>query len=355
MPRLTNKLPSYRRHKWSGRAVVTIAGRDHYLGMWNSPESRAEYDRLIAEWAANGRGRPARQPEAVPCDPSVVEVIAAFMKHAATHYRGADGAASQELENLKDAARPLKRLYGPAPARSFGPLALRALREDLIGSGLARSTINARINRVRRIFRWAVSDELIPPSVDHALGAVAGLQRGRTRAAEAKAIVPVPIAAVDATIPHLPRPVAAMVRLQLLTGCRPGEVMAMRGCDLTPGDPVWEYRPGRHKNEWRGHARVIPLGPQAREVVPHDNHTPGQFLDQCFEEGRRSPIVEVAVKVSKNIPMRSRRGDSHRAAATETFSRWPDFWARTGVCPRGARVRRTNGAMSKPLSSINAR
>ena len=43
--------------------------------------------------------------------------------------------------------------------------------------------------------------------------------------------------------------------------------MAMRGCDLATGDPVWEYRPGRHKTRWRGKSRVIPLGPKAQEIV----------------------------------------------------------------------------------------
>jgi hypothetical protein len=57
MPRLTNKLPSYRLHRPSGRAVVTLNGRDHYLGGWNTPESRTEYDRLIADWLAAGRGQ----------------------------------------------------------------------------------------------------------------------------------------------------------------------------------------------------------------------------------------------------------------------------------------------------------
>src|SRR5512135_2474506 len=59
-------------------------------------------------------------------------------------------------------------------------------------------------------------------------------------------------------------------------------------------------------------------------------------------------------KVRANKPRRYRRGDSHRAPATETFSRLPPSWARAGVCPRGDQVRRTSGAINKPLSSIKA-
>ncbi len=56
MPRLpADALPSYRLHKQSGQAIVTLAGHDHLLGPWLSKASRAHYDRLIAEWLAAGR------------------------------------------------------------------------------------------------------------------------------------------------------------------------------------------------------------------------------------------------------------------------------------------------------------
>jgi hypothetical protein len=52
MPRLTNSTPKYRKHKASGQAVVTIAGKDHYLGPYGTKASKAEYNRLIGEWMA---------------------------------------------------------------------------------------------------------------------------------------------------------------------------------------------------------------------------------------------------------------------------------------------------------------
>jgi integrase len=107
----------------------------------------------------------------------------------------------------------------------------------------------------------------VPASVVGLLRTLDGLREGRMRAREAEPVGPVPLEHVEAVLPRLPRPVAAMVRLQLLCGCRAGEVIVMRGCDLTPGDPVWEYRPACHKNRWRGKGRVIPLGPKAQEIV----------------------------------------------------------------------------------------
>jgi hypothetical protein len=37
------RIPSYRLHKPTGQAVVTLSGKDQYLGRHGSPESRAAY------------------------------------------------------------------------------------------------------------------------------------------------------------------------------------------------------------------------------------------------------------------------------------------------------------------------
>ena len=52
---MSKSVPSYRHHKPTGQAVVTLNGKDFYLGPWKSKASIAEYDRLIGEWLANGR------------------------------------------------------------------------------------------------------------------------------------------------------------------------------------------------------------------------------------------------------------------------------------------------------------
>jgi hypothetical protein len=100
MPRLTQKLPSYRLHKPSGKAVVTINGRDHYLGDFGTPESRAEYDRLIAEYLANRRMRSAINlavdaGSLGSSDLTINEMLLAFWRHAERHYRTPSGAPSK--------------------------------------------------------------------------------------------------------------------------------------------------------------------------------------------------------------------------------------------------------------------
>jgi len=55
MPKLSDSLPKYRKHRATGQAVVTLSGRYFYLGPHGTRASRLEYDRLIGEWLQNGR------------------------------------------------------------------------------------------------------------------------------------------------------------------------------------------------------------------------------------------------------------------------------------------------------------
>jgi integrase len=263
MPKLIHAIPSYRKHKATGQAVVTLAGRDVYLGKHNTSASRNEYNRIIAEWTAHGGTLPQHQSNEL----SVVELAAAFMRHAGQYYRRPDGTPTNEVKNFKLAIRRLKLLYGRTRAADFGPLALKAIRQRMIDDGLARRTINQHTNRVRHIFKWGVENQLIEPSVLHGLQAVAGLRAGRSDAKETAPVRPVPDAFVDAVLPHVSLQVAAMIELQRITGMRSGEVCIMRAADIKLSGKVWVYTPATHKTAWHGHERNIYLGPKAQTIV----------------------------------------------------------------------------------------
>jgi integrase len=283
MPRLTKKLPSYRRHKRSGQAVVTLDGRDHYLGPFGSPASKAEYDRLIARWLAPGGAR-ARAQARVAADPTVNELILAFWRRAEADYRRPDGTPAPELDSLRLALRPLRAGFGSLPARDFGPLKLQALQAQLVAAGLCRVTVNQRVKRVVRLFAWAESQELVPPGHHHGLKTVPGLRKGRSPARESRVVRPVPDADVDAVRPFLPRQLWAVVELQRLTGMRSGEALAMRTCDVDRSGAVWVYTPRWHKTAHRGKERTVFLGPRAQAVLaPWLRPDPAEFLFQPRE------------------------------------------------------------------------
>ena len=50
----------------------------------------------------------------------------------------------------------------------------------MIKQGLARGVVNHRISRIKRMFKWAVAEELVPSAVFHGLQAVSGLRYGRS-------------------------------------------------------------------------------------------------------------------------------------------------------------------------------
>src|SRR5262249_6337646 len=155
---------------------------------------------------------------------------------------------------------------------------------EMVAAGLCRREVNKRVRHIVRAFKWAVGEELIPPSVHQGLKAVEGLKRGRSEARESEPVKPVPDAFVDAIQPHVSRQVWAMIELQRLTGMRPGEVVIVRTCDLDTTGRIWIYTPASHKTEHHGKERRIYLGPRAIAVVrPWLRTNIGEFLFQPQE------------------------------------------------------------------------
>lgn len=246
------RVPSYRHHKSSGQAVVTINGRDFYLGKFESPASHDEYERLIAKWQAGHGTLPTKRPT----DPIIVELLAAFLRHAQEYH------TPEEQRNYADALRLLRKMYGQTPINKFGPVLLQAVRQRMIDLGLSRKSINRRIARIKNVFKWGVANELVAPDTLHKLQAVAGLQPGRSKAVEREPVQPIDDVTVAKTVEHLPPVLADMVRLQRLTGARPAEICAIKPRYIDRSRNPWAYRPAQHKSSYRGRDRVIFFGPR---------------------------------------------------------------------------------------------
>ena len=140
MPRLLQSLPKYRKHKASGQAFVELNGRRYYLGPHGTKASKVEYDRLIAEWLQHGRQLP---PAPETGELTVVELIVAYLPFVKGYYR-------------KD---------GRQPCTEFGPTAMKVVRQQIVNDGLARKLINQRVGRIKRMFKWGASCEMIPAAI----------------------------------------------------------------------------------------------------------------------------------------------------------------------------------------------
>ena len=128
----------------------------HYLGKYGSQASRREYDRIIAEFVANGRQ--------AACDPDemlVEDIIAQFLDYI-----------SREVDYIKDTRnrinrtlRLLNELYGQSFASAFSPMALKTLRQRWIESNIARDTVNQYVGIIKQVFCWGSEEEIIPADV----------------------------------------------------------------------------------------------------------------------------------------------------------------------------------------------
>jgi len=278
--------PSYRKHKASGQAVVTIDRKDHYLGVHGTPDSRLRYERLITAWM-QGEPVPAHEP-GPESDITVAEVCVQYLRWAEGYYVK-DGKPTTELGNVKHAIKALRESYAGLPAREFSPLKLKAVRQRFIDGGLCRNGCNRLTGIVARVFRYAVENELVPPGVAHGLEAVKALAKGRCEAPETDPVLPVEQDAIIVTLPHLSVQYRAMVKIQLLLACRPGELVTMRPREIDCTGEVWVYTPRRHKTEHHGRGRFIPIGPRARLLLaPWMPDDPDRFVFPSQRSGHVS-------------------------------------------------------------------
>lgn len=240
----SGRIPAYTHHKPTGQARVRVDGRDYYLGKYGSVESRRKYGELIAKLASglNIDGERAKAGATVePGQFTVNELCLAFMRHAATHYVK-DGQQTDEIDCLKSAIRSLVELYGHEFVNRFGSLALKAVRANYVGKGWCRKYVNSSVNRVRRIFRWGVENELVEPTTLQKLEAVSPLLAGRTEAPDYAPRHPVPKEQVDAVRDVLSQCHRDLIDLQLLTGTRSGELLKLTTGMIDRSGDIWTAR-----------------------------------------------------------------------------------------------------------------
>ena len=297
MGRPRAKVPT-RQYHISGQSVVRIAGRDIYLGPHDSPEAIARYAVLIGIYQANGLALPEGfdaasldmqaaamlgqlSPQAVESEqarqPKLVRHVAAtYREHAKTRY----AENPTEIHRVNGICDDIEKADGDVLATEYGPLRLQAQRQRWVDSGKARVYVNRLTNTVKRIWKYAVSQELVESSCWERLRSVDSLRAGQTTAPETEPVLPANLEHVRKTAEHLSPVVKAMMRVQVATGMRPSEVCRMRPCEIDRSGEVWVYRPKRHKTARKGKIKAVPIIGDAREAITdYMNRDPDAF---CF-------------------------------------------------------------------------
>lgn len=337
MARKTGDMPTVRVHAASQNARVRFGGKTHWLGKCpDGKVSEKQVARAAQLWhqhlqAATTKADPAPaaqtvtepvQPPASQPEATGVSVAAVGLKYldfAEGYYRTADGGTTSSVDGIRMALKALFA-FSDLPAASFGPKAMKQVQEGLVREGRPRVTVNRTIKTIRRIFKWAASEELVSAELWQSLCTVSPLQKGRTAAPEVEKVKEVPDAAVEATLPHLSRVLATMVQVQRLTGARPGEVCLMRPADIDRAGDVWIFTPEHHKLEWRDddEPRRLALGPECQQLLlPYLLRHPKAY---CFSPAEVVSEHNAQRREARNTPLwpshakRQRKGNGGRSA-----------------------------------------
>jgi hypothetical protein len=94
--------------------------------------------------------------------------------------------STTEYSNVVSSIQLLLTRHSHELVSSFGPVKLMAIRDEWASKGIVRNQINHRVNRIKRIFKWGVSRELIPIESLQRLKTVEGLAFGQTHAPEGR-------------------------------------------------------------------------------------------------------------------------------------------------------------------------
>lgn len=272
-----------------GYSFVRVRGQDHYLGKAGSPEARAEYARLL----------PVLEN---PIDHVVLAEGLAVGDLCVAYKTDRTGQVCPS--HLSRIGRALDGLLGAVgldlPAAEVKASDLDRVRRAWVAEGLSRARIVGLVGVIVTMYRWAARRELVPMERWAAIKLLEPLKRHTAGVAEPVPRRPADPDQVEQTLPYLSPPLADAVRLLVLTGARPGEILSMRGCDVDrtgrcvladgrevtfPG--VWVYAPQRHKTDAKGLVRHVLLGPAAQVIVaPYLDREPLAYLFDP-REGRR--------------------------------------------------------------------
>lgn len=203
------------------------------------------------------------------------------------HYRK-NGEPTSEVPQIRRVCKALRKSFGELPTEEIRCSHLQVIRQQMIDAGRCRESINRDMSRARQLFKWASENEWTSPTPYHALRSLAPLKRGRTAVREPDPILPVSPPNIEATIAELPEIVADMVRHQLLTGARPGDIRLLNPAEIDRTSDVWVYLPTVHKLQHHGRERVLFIGPQGQQILaPYLLRSPEAYCFQPAESEKR--------------------------------------------------------------------
>jgi site-specific recombinase XerD len=166
----------------------------YYLGKYGSEASKREYDRIIAEFVANGR-QAFVNPDELPVR-SLIARYLCFIEKEREFAHGHKNHITRTLRTLHD-------LYGEHLVSQFTPSAFKVVRQHYVEKGLCRNTIKKHTVIVKNIFSWGVEEGIVPAEVGAALRMVQNLKAGYTAAVDYEKVKTVSDEDMEKTLPYV--------------------------------------------------------------------------------------------------------------------------------------------------------
>jgi len=205
--------------------------------------------------------------------------------------------------NVKDITRSHIRLY---------------LRQMALKTRVHSNRIHATI---RKMFNWAMNEEIIELESNPA----AGITRpgGKERPKE-RTLTDGEIKTLWGALEKMSPQIRDVLRLILLTGQRPGEVMGMRWDEIDFEEALWTLPGSRTKN---GISNVVPLSPQAIRIIERhaqEEEEQRQRREKRSHDASTSMFVFPNKKLKKRdepvVHVRKATGRIWRATGIASFS-----------------------------------
>ena len=366
------KLPALRFHKPSKQFYAWQGNRRIYFGEKHA-DAVERYHRFIATIIVPADQSTSATATAASAKSSltVAEAVLLYYKHKQKELE--DGRIRRyTLDRVRAATRAVAEACGEMPVCEFRGKALEKVQQYLVkrrlrrkvrgnrkrpprfdpNATLSRQYANLVLSSVMLCWSWLVKEEIVPPDNLAIMREVApiGEQPG---VRESTRITPVSVDVVEATLPECHPTLTAMIRLQQLTGMRPGEICAMRRCDLSTlpseriklpksnyevsarehnGQRIWLYAPGTHKTLRKRKVRVILIGPRAQEILyPYLNREPQahifnpneavQLYRKLQRERRQSPVQPSQVERAKRNRAKGGKVSEREYYTSESYGR----------------------------------
>jgi integrase len=256
------RLPKLCRNKLKDFAYVTDprTGNQIYMGPWGGVETQTKYAAWLADFVKDMQIIPA----IAAAPPTIGHLATRWLEYCRQTYRRADGKATGEVGICQQAASLLMP-FADQPIDEFSRAHLISIRDQLVATGLSRSTIKHYISRIVRMFKFGSDREWINSEHILRLEKIPNMRGDQGRAK--KVVRGIPRSHLFKLFRELPTGWKKVFLFHILTAQRVETALSVTADQIDQKRCPWQYVPRQHKGLAKGLDLTILVGPRARAVI----------------------------------------------------------------------------------------